>query len=315
VGILRGGSSAEYDISLQSGASALKALNSQHTPIEIFIDRKGVWHIAGLPVSLDQVARRVDVILNCLHGTYGEDGTLQRELDSFNISYTGSGALSSALGMHKVRTKDMYRSTGIRTPEWAVIHADGNLQKQLHEAFTNVPSPYFVKPVSSGSSVGVFKAHDFFSLEEAVARAFTYASSLIIEEAIQGREATCGVIDGFRGESHYALLPVEIIPAPGRDFFDYTSKYSGESKELCPGGFSEEETKAIQDAAIEAHRVLGLRHYSRTDMIVTRGYVYALETNTLPGLTEESLLPKSIDAVGSNLEEFLDHIITLALQK
>jgi len=127
---------------------------------------------------------------------------------------------------------------------------------------------------------------------------------VMIEEYIRGTEATCGVIDGFRGVDRYALLPVEIV----------SPKYPGVSQELCPGRFSDEESKEIQRHAVLAHDALGSRHYSRSDFIISRNGIYALEVNTLPSLTPESLFPKSLEAVGSSLPEFLDHIICLALR-
>jgi len=176
--------------------------------------------------------------------------------------------------------------------------------------------PAVVKPVSAGSSVGVSLAHSLGELETALEEAFRYSDQAIVEEKISGREATCGVIENFRGLPVYSLLPVEIIKPQDRDFFDYHAKYSGKSQEICPGNFSAGEKEEIQRLAKEAHRVLGLRHYSRSDFIIhpKRG-IYILETNSLPGLTPESLFPISLEAVGSNLPEFLDHIVTEALTR
>jgi D-alanine-D-alanine ligase len=170
-----------------------------------------------------------------------------------------------------------------------------------------------VKPVSAGSSVGITVVRTFFDLESALASALEHSDSVIIEEFIEGREATCGVLDNFRDEKHYALLPVEIIPHKDSTFFDYDAKYRGESLEICPGNFDEDTKRIIQEVAQSVHRELGLRHYSRSDFIVhpKRG-VFFLEVNTLPGLTSESLLPKSVKAVGSSLPEFLDHVIMMA---
>ena len=136
----------------------------------------------------------------------------------------------------------------------------------------------------------------------------------MVEENIKGREATCGVVDKFRGNDFYSLLPIEIIKPEKSDFFDYEAKYCGGSQEICPGNFSRDEKEAIQELAVAAHKVLGLRHYSRSDFIISPGRgIYILEVNTLPGLTAESLLPKSLQAVGCSLPDFLDHLITLAL--
>jgi D-alanine-D-alanine ligase len=149
-----------------------------------------------------------------------------------------------------------------------------------------------------------------------VARAFQVSPVVMIEEFIKGREATCGVIDNFRGKKTYSLLPVEILKAQNSRFFDYNAKYSGQSREICPGNFTEEEKEGIQAISILAHEVLGLSHYSRSDMIIhPKKGIYLLETNTLPGLTSESLFPRSLEAVGCNLPHFLDHLITLAFAR
>ncbi|MBC7836866.1 ATP-grasp domain-containing protein, partial [Acetobacteraceae bacterium] len=133
-----------------------------------------------------------------------------------------------------------------------------------------------------------------------------------VEEFIKGKEATVGVVDNFRGEKFYALMPVEIVPPPSREFFDYHAKYSGESTERVPGNFTHSEKEELMYLAKRAHETLGLSHYSRSDFIVSKRGIYFLEINTLPGLTGESLLPKALAAGGSKLPEFLDHVITLA---
>ncbi len=180
----------------------------------------------------------------------------------------------------------------------------------IRDIFRTLPPPYVVKPVSGGSSVGMSIAHSIGELHDALMRAGEQSSNILIESMIRGREATCGIVDGFRGEKYYALMPIEIIPPPKASFFDYDAKYSGETQEICPGRFSREETAAIQDAARIAHEGLGARHYSRSDFIVTpKGKIYILETNTLPGLTEESLVPKALTAAGCSLKDFLDHVI------
>ena len=138
---------------------------------------------------------------------------------------------------------------------------------------------------------------------------------MIVEECIKGREATCGVIDNFRDTKHYSLLPIEIIKPRNRDFFDYQCKYDGTTQEICPGNFSQKEKQALQNLSVKIHKALGLRHYSRSDFIVSPGGIYALEVNTLPGLTSESLFPKAMAAVGCDYLGFLDHLLNLALRR
>jgi D-alanine-D-alanine ligase len=201
----------------------------------------------------------------------------------------------------------------IKTAAHKLFTKEDLVRRGAHEIFKEIPHPSVVKPVGAGSSVGVSIVRDFFELEKALAAAFEHSDAAIIEEFIEGREATCGVIDSFRGEERYALLPIEIIPHKDSSFFDYEAKYGGGSQEICPGNFDEATKAAIQDASRAVHEALDLKHYSRSDFIVhpKRG-VYFLEVNTLPGLTSESLLPKSVQAIGSSLGEFLDHVISLA---
>ena len=175
--------------------------------------------------------------------------------------------------------------------------------------------PYIVKPVSAGSSIGVSLVKSRDDFVAALAKAFESGDSVMIEEYIPGVEANVGVIQGFRGMDMYALPPVEIRPSVG-NIFDYIEKYGGGSKEIVPATFPTLIKKELERLAIAAHEALGLRHYSRSDFIVTpRRGIYILETNSLPGLTQESIVPKALKAVGSSLSEFSDHLISLALSR
>ncbi|HVT75084.1 MAG TPA: D-alanine--D-alanine ligase [Candidatus Paceibacterota bacterium] len=315
VAVLRGGPSSEYEVSLKSGEAVLKNLPTKYEGVDVFISKDGVWHVHGMEKSPVDALRGIDVAFVALHGQYGEDGKIQRILEHMGIPFTGSGSFSSAVAMNKHLTKGALArlKDKVRFAAHKLFSRDEIRDKGAHVIFREITIPAVVKPASAGSSVGVSIVKGFFDLESALAKALDHSDSVIIEEFIQGREATCGVLEGFRGESHYALLPVEILPAQGSSFFDYDAKYGGGSVEICPGNFDEATKRAIQGAAQAVHRELGLRHYSRSDFIVhpKRG-VYFLETNTLPGLTSESLLPKSVKAVGSDLSQFLDHLITLA---
>ena len=318
VGVLRGGPSSEYEVSLKTGKSVMDSLATKadkYEVLDILIDKEGIWYYLGAPIKPEKVFKKVDVIFNALHGAYGEDGTVQKLLDYFNMPYTGSTALASAVGMNKVLSKNVYKDNNLKTPIHAIISRQNDLVKEVSRLFKCFPMPAVVKPVSGGSSVGTSIASNMKDLEEAVIGALKYSDKALIEEFIAGKEATCGVVDNFRNEKVYALFPVEIRKPAESDFFDYKAKYSGQSQEICPGNFTAVEKQMIQKLAIDAHKALGLRHYSRSDFIVhPRRGIYILETNTLPGLTGESLLPKSLQAVGCSLPDFLDHLINLALE-
>ena len=314
VGVLRGGPSSEYEVSLKTGKSVMDSLADRYQVLDIFIDKNGVWHYLGAPIAPEKVFKKVDVIFNALHGVYGEDGTVQKLLDTFAIPYTGSTALASAVGMNKVLSKKAYKNNKLKTPLHKTISRGSNILAEISKLFKSFPMPVVVKPVNGGSSVGTAIAKTMADLEQAVTDALKYSDTALIEEFIAGKEATCGVVDKFRNEPVYTLLPVEIRKPTDAPFFDYRAKYGGGSEEICPGNFTEKEKKIIQEMAREAHKALGLRHYSRSDFIIhPRRGIYILETNTLPGLTSESLLPKSLKAVGCTLPDFLDHLIKLAL--
>ena len=315
VGVIRGGPSPEYEVSLKTGSDVLKSLPEKYHPVDIFIDKKGVWHISGIPKTPDKIANHVDVFFNALHGSYGEDGTVQRLLDDLKKPYTGSDAVSSAIGMNKHLSKKKFREHDLRTPHYEVIKQEERGQSKLFGVFATLRKPLVVKPMSAGSSVGVSIVKEWEEFVRAVDIAFQFSNDVIVEEMIEGREATCGVVESAKekGEA-YALLPIEIIKPKENTFFDYDAKYSGKSQEICPGDFSPEETSAIQDFAVRAHKALGLRHYSRSDFIVAPDSIYILEVNSLPGLTSESLIPKALSAADCGFADFLDHVIVLALR-
>lgn len=314
VGVLRGGPSNEYDVSLKTGKTVLSVLpRDKYEPVDIFIDRGGQWHMDGFPLAPEHAARRVDVIFNALHGAYGEDGEVQRLLEQVSVPYTGSRSFASALAMHKGRTKEKLLQSGIKTPSHIIFDTRTQGPADVVHIFKTFSHPSVVKPIADGSSLGVSIVRKFSDLSEAIERAAVFSPEVLIEAYIPGKEATCGVIEDFKGQKLYTLLPVEIVPPHQSPFFDYDAKYSGQTEERCPGRFSKQESEAIQNAARATHHAVGASHYSRTDCIVTpRGEVFVLEINTLPGLTEESLLPKALEAVGVSFPHFLDHIVTLA---
>ncbi|MCC6290588.1 D-alanine--D-alanine ligase [Candidatus Nomurabacteria bacterium] len=317
VAVLRGGPSAEYDVSLETGASVLKHLPEGYEGHDILIDKKGVWHYRGLPIGAQEISRYADVIWNAMHGEYGEDGQVQNVLDKTGVPYTGSKSFASALAMNKSTAKESFRRAGLKVPAGQLF----DLEREPAEAaatkvFQTISPPWVVKPADRGSSVGLYIAKNFTELSHAIAECFRFSGKVIVEEYIRGKEATVGVVDNFRNQKHYALPAIEIRRPAGKSVWTYDDKYNGATEEVCPGCFTNEEKKKLEELAILAHQSLGLEHYSRSDFILhpTRG-IYLLETNSLPGLTSESLLPKSLAAVGCTYPEFLNHVIKLALAR
>jgi len=318
VGVLRGGPSSEYEVSLNSGATVLSNLDQgKYEPRDIFISRDGTWNSSGREVPISKALQGIDVVFNALHGEYGEDGTVQRILDLYGMPYTGSNSLESAVAFNKQNTKNALRSTGIKMAQGMpfTLQASEDIDQAAKDVFNSFPAPWVVKPLASGSSVGVSVAKDYHSLVDMLHTARTGSDRVLVEQYIQGREATCGVSDQFRGEDIYAFFPIEIIPPQGDSHWTYEAKYNGSSQEICPGNFTHDQKKEIEDISRMVHKNLGLRHYSRSDFIITPNGIYFLEVNTLPGLTSESLLPKAVKAAGAKLSEFFDHLIQLALRK
>ena len=316
VAVLRGGPSDEYDVSLRTGGAVLESIDTdEFEPLDIVITRGGEWLHDGRTRYPENIIPAVDVVFIALHGAYGEDGTLQRLLDRFGVPYTGSGAYASGIAMHKGFTKDHLKGTGVLLPQHYTIQHDDGISPHRHAGRIRerFGPEYVIKPISSGSSVGVSLVLDTLLLGEVIARALTDAKELIVEEYIRGREVTCGVIERFRNHELYALPAIEIIPPSHAGFFSKEVKYNGETKEVCPTSFSLSEKHAIEDASKRIHTELNLRQYSRSDFIHTPEGLYFLEVNTLPGLTRESLIPKALAAVGSSHKEFVSHILRDAL--
>jgi len=250
-----------------------------------------------------------------MHGKYGEDGQVQSLLEKFNIPYTGSRPAPSALAMNKTITKEIFRKNGIKTPFGVTIERESQPENIEKFIFNKMAVPWFVKPADGGSSVGTTMVKDISLLADAVNFAFEFSDRVLVEECIKGREATCGVLDKFRNQDLYRMLPIEIIKPDSKDFFDRDCKYDGTTREVCPGNFTENEKREMQELATLTHQIMGLSHYSRTDFIVSPRGIYTLEVNTLPGLTPESLFPKALSAVGCNYSQFLDHLVELVLQR
>lgn len=316
VGVLRGGPSSEYEVSLQSGASVLEALDREkYEPRDLFISRGGEWHLHGVPTTPEQVLRGADVVFNVVHGEYGEDGQLHSILDALGVPYTGAGAAASTLAFNKQRTRDAVKKLGVKVAHGMVVDkvSSDKVEALAHQIFRSFPHPAVIKPVIGGSSVGVTIADSFEKLVQGLERAWQVAPQVLVEEYIAGKEATVGVIDNFRGEKTYALMPVEIVPPSKNPFFDYDAKYGGQTIERVPGNFTRAETEELARVAKLVHEALGTSHYSRSDFIVGKRGIYFLEINSAAavGLTKESLLPKAVHAVGATLSDFLEHVINL----
>ncbi len=316
VAILRGGLSDEYRASLWTGASVIENLNKEiFEPIDIVVTKSGEWLREGMVCPPEHVLQSVDVVFNALHGAYGEDGTIQRVLDRYGVPYTGSKAFPSALGMNKLLTKNFLRETDIKLPQHVHITKDSlDEVPRIAESIVDRFGPqYIIKPVSSGSSVGTMMVKNPLLLNQAITDALERFDEVIVEAKIPGREATCGVIDRYRGQDSYALPPIEIVIPAGADFYSEDLKMSGLTDDFCPSRFDRSTKDEIEHIARLVHSTLGLSQYSRSDFIVADDGIYFLEVNSQPQLTPSSHFSKSVEAVGGTYADFITHLLTDAL--
>ena len=272
VSVLAGGVSGEREVSLRSGAAVAKALRSIGVKVlEVDVKEKGVKGPQG-----------TDICFLALHGTYGEDGEVQRELEAAGMPFTGSGSEASALAFDKLKARDAMLAAGVPMAE-----------SQEWTPACDWKPPYVLKPVASGSSLGTFLVRTEEEAKKAVKEAKKWKDGgMMIERLIEGAEMTVGII----GEQ--ALPVIEVRPAKG--FYDYKNKYtSGATQYLCPAPIPKEKAQELQELALKAHRALGCEVLSRVDIMVdAEGKAYVLEVNTLPGMTDLSLLPKAGRAAG-----------------
>ena len=344
--VLAGGLSTERDVSFKSGSMVTKALRENgHRVImlDVFMgysdkeeDLTGAFERAEeMSVSVSEISeiapdlakvkasrkdqsdcffgpnvlrlcQMADIAFMALHGENGENGKVQAALDLFGIKYTGSDYLSSAIAMNKGIAKQFFRANGIPTPNGLAMTKD---KRNDDLASLGLRLPVIVKPCCGGSSVGVTIARDQAEFTAALDEAFRWEDELIIEEFVQGREFSCGVIEGK------ALPVIEIAPLQG--FYDYKNKYqAGSAVETCPADLPEEVSAQMRAYAEAVAKVIGLDTYSRSDFLISdEGEMYCLEANTLPGMTPTSLLPQEAAVVGMNFNQLCEKIIEISLKR
>ena len=292
--VMLGGPSAEREVSLRSGAAAGKALRLLGHKVSELDPKDSSW---TLPPE-------TEVVFLALHGTYGEDGGVQTRLEELGVPYTGCGHEASRTAFDKVLTKQRFLSQGIPTARFAVLDAP---QPDLPPGWT---PPVVVKPARQGSSIGVHFVERAEEWAAALAEAFRYDTKVLMEEKIQGRETTVGILED-------RALPVTEIRVKKNGPFDYRNKYTaGAAEHFCPADFDAATTARIQAAALGAFRAVGGRDFARVDVMVSAGGdPVVLEVNTLPGLTELSIMPEAAAAAGLNYGQLCQRMIDLALRR
>ena len=353
--VLMGGPSAEHEISLKTGAMVLKNLDrKKFNAVPILISKSGDWlgggrssrmllattrrpsetahsvlgslvppaatHPACSPahvLSEHTTASSRSVAFIAMHGPYGEDGTIQSVLELAGIPYTGSSVAPSAIAMNKVLSLKIFAAHGLNIPK-GVAFSKTEWQKDktdLRKKIFRLGYPLVVKPSNLGSSVGMTIVRKATELAPALKIAFAHSAEVMVEEYIKGRELTCGIIDKGIPGTETALLPTEIIPKTST-FFDYHAKYTpGASDEITPPRLPKPIIKKTQQVALACHRAIGCSGMSRTDLILSKGKLYLLEINTIPGMTTTSLLPQGAKACGISFPQLLEQVIIAALNR
>lgn len=315
VGVLRGGTSSEYDLSLKTGAALIAALPEERYDVrDIFIDKLGMWHVRGMPMAPARALQQVDVVLSGLHGGIGEDGTVQRTLEQMGVPYAGARHLPAAISLNKAKTRELLRERGIAMPHAVTLHRHNKLNtgEMARAVFSAFGPPYIVKPATEGSSSGIRIARTIIELPDAIGDVLDAYHTVLVEEFLQGPEATIGLLEGFRKEPLYALPPAEVVRGEGDSHVSFASRVGGLLKHLVPASFSHEQKAALADTAKKAHQVLGLSHISSVDFILSRRGPVLLEVDALPGLYEGAAFPEMLTAVGSSVHELAEHLIGLA---
>ena len=300
--VLKGGISPEREVSLKSGEAVEQGLKEADYTVFSLDTANGNF--------FRQLAKEEpDVVFIALHGSYGEDGTIQGWLELVGIPYTGSGVLASALAMDKISSKRIFSSQNLSLP-----HFQGVTPNEKHPLNCHLSFPLVVKPARAGSTLGVSLLRDRngLELERALERAFEYDRAFaLLEEYIEGREITVGIIDDPEPRS---LPIIQIIPKS--ELFDYQAKYTkGFCEYIVPAPISHRESVRVKEAALRAYESLGCRDFARVDMILKGGAPHILEVNTIPGLTEKSLLPMAAHAEGLSFPELVDKIVKSAFRR
>jgi len=291
VAVLMGGNAAEREISIKSGLAVFKSLEKQGLDV-VAIDVKDcvIEVLAG---------KEIDRIFNIIHGRGGEDGVLQGVLEVMNIPYTGSGVMASSLTMDKLRTKLCWQGAGLKTPKWFVL----NTEQEIERCIDRLGFPVIVKPAQEGSSIGMSKASNRDELKQALLMAENYQCDVLVEAWVEGNEYTVAILDGE------ALAVIRLETA--NEFYDFEAKYQSDSTQYhCPCGLSLEQESRLKQLAVEACQVVDVKGWGRVDIFIDhQGQSQLIEVNTVPGMTDHSLVPMAAKVEGCDFDELVWRIL------
>jgi len=310
VAVIYGGRSGEHEISLRSAKSIIDALDlEKYKVVHYVISKEGKW--SPRPISPEPRGNpEIDVVFPVLHGTFGEDGTVQGLLDLAELPYVGAGVLASSVSMDKEVMKRLAQQRGLPVADYVVLRQHARTGQ---ETCSTLGYPVFVKPANLGSSVGITKARNCRELQSAIDTAFQFDRKIIIERGIIGREFECAVLGN---DDPVAAVPCEILPS--REFYDYEDKYLlDEAKTVLPADLTPEQTAEVQRLAVECYRAVECEGMARVDFLLENatGKFYINEINTIPGFTSISMYPKMWEHCGLPMPKLLDRLIELALER
>ncbi len=313
VAILRGGDSDEHPISLRSGSQLKNRIEGYQNVTDIVVGREGDWTIDGVSYDKRNLVRDFDMVINTMKGGEGENGRLTKYLDTFGVKHNNANAFGSAISYNKHEFKNFLKRHGIKTPVHVLIDKEGDLEVQKRELHHKMFLPAIVKPVSNGSSIGVFLAKTFEEAKTYIDWILKRDRFALVEEYIDGLDVTAMTTKNFRGKELYSFAPVGIDTPT---FINYDQKFNNTHTFFPLNSLSAEQKEMIQDIAKNIHSKLDLDSLATTDFRVhpKRG-IFVLETNTIPSFEDGSVYDESLKLVGVQEEELVDHIINLALQK
>jgi D-alanine-D-alanine ligase len=313
VALIYGGRSGEHEISLRSAESVIAAMNPDRYEITKFlIDKEGHW--SPRPILPEPGAHPdIDVVFPVLHGTFGEDGTMQGLFELADLPYVGANVLASALSMDKDVMKRVCRERNLPVVDWLVLERDGDCNDAAAQVAEKIPFPIFVKPANLGSSVGISKAHNLEELSAALKTAAEFDRKIIVERGIEGREFECAVLGN---ENPAAAVPCEILPS--REFYDYEDKYElNLARTELPANLPPEEISEMRRLAVECFKAVGCEGMGRVDFLreEATGRIFINEINTIPGFTSISMYPRMWEYTGIPFSQLIDRLIELAMER
>lgn len=322
VGVLRGGTGYEYNVSLETGSYVLNHIpRNKYRPVDVFIDRDGVWHQNGIPIAPEFIKNYVDVVFNCLHGKDGEDGRIQHFLEGLGIPFVGSDSFSSALTGNKVAMKDRLKSIGYKTPRYLVLkdlshfqdesERHNHMRRKAMEVFKKMNGPWIVKPILGSASTHTYLVTTFAELISTLDYLSDLFDEILVEEYIEGKEVVSAILKNYRNENHYVMPPREVVKP--EKILDYNTRRSGLHKVYVVGKDISHHKESIENLTKSLYQEFNLCDFCMVDYIVSPKGIYVIEIDSVPVLAKGEAIHDILQHTGLAEADFIDHLITINL--